>query len=375
MYKEIIIMKYALRGVLLAIAMLSIALLFGCDDTFGNGGNGGGDVSRQIANVTGQVTNSDGIPIPGVNVITTDGARTWSTVTDDYGNYLLENVTAGQRVIGFYHEDWTAQYLALVLPGGALVTGDVTLDPYSDERGGLPVITIDDDPDVSESGLASFTGSIDWLDIEEAAVILNGQATSLFTAGGEFDVTVPLAPGPNTIYIWAVNGLGATLSEAIILNYTGDGAFRVTLTWNTPGDLDLHVWDPNQNHSYYSNKNISTGYLTIDDTTNTGPEDFFCTAPINGRFQVGVNYYSGSGNRTATIRVQVFSGQNAGIYTYGPYTFTDSNSNGGYPVTGNTSSWWRPCDVLINGSNINVVGASGTALSRGEALTRDAEKQ
>ena len=363
-------MKNALHWALIAIAMLSIVLLAGCSD------RGGMIVSPSTGGITGRVTDGDGEGIAGINVITMDGTSMWETVTDENGDYALASVANGSRVIGFYGHGWTSAYLGVVV-SGLPVTGNMTLSPSEGTLEGAPSIDLDD-PDVSESaGTATISGQILNADVENAVIVVNGSATLISTDGsGNFSTTAILNPGDNTVYIWAVNRLGWSIAGPININFApqGDLYFRVTLTWDGAGDIDLHNWDPNMAHSAYWNKVIPTGVLDLDNTDQDGPENFTCTALANGRFRVAVNNYSG-GSRAATIRVSVFSGPNAGqTYAFGPYQLTQSNYEDGYPVTGNTASWWRPCDVLVNGSTISVVAPDGTALGAVDTMTRGAKK-
>lgn len=84
------------------------------------------------------------------------------------------------------------------------------------------------------------------------------------------------------------------------------GPITATLTWSSPGDIDLHTYDPSS-HVYYANTQSSIGHLDRDDTTGTGPEHYFaaCNNFQAGNYSFGVNYYSGSGSKQATIKLSV----------------------------------------------------------------------
>lgn len=86
-----------------------------------------------------------------------------------------------------------------------------------------------------------------------------------------------------------------------------NGPVTATLVWDVPGDIDLHIYEPSDRHVYYSARQGPAGYLDRDDTTGTGPEHYYtsCQNPIPGTYQFGVNYYSGSGAKTATVRLDV----------------------------------------------------------------------
>lgn len=134
------------------------------------------------------------------------------------------------------------------------------------------------------------------------------------------------------------------------LNYILENEpYRVVLKWNVASDVDLHVWGPTNQHSYYSNKTTNIGQLDLDDTTTIGPETFRAngnasTATLSGRHKIGVNCFNGCAGVAATI--EIYAGSST-PQVFGPFTFTASNRNSGYPVTGNTTSWWRPADLVI----------------------------
>lgn len=363
-------MKRILAFLLVVTAALLLVALTGCQDSSGSG--------MSAASITGQVTNNDGVGMPDVNVITTDGTNTWTAVTDENGNYTLLNVLPGAKIIAFYAPGYVTQYVSVVV-GASPVVGDASLlsDPGNPPEG-APGMSINEPTINQTSGTAGITGQITGLNVDQAVLIVNGNPSLINTDGsGDFNTTVILNPGENTIYLWAVNGVGATLSLPISATWAPEGNvyFKVTLTWDGLGDLDLHNWDPNLAHCYYDNTSIATGTLDVDNQDGYGPENFTCTSLVNGRFRVAANSYYAS-SRNATIRVSVFSGPNAGhTYTFGPYQLTTSNENGDYPITGSTASWWRPCDVLVNGSTISVVSPDSTSLNESATMVRGSKKK
>lgn len=83
------------------------------------------------------------------------------------------------------------------------------------------------------------------------------------------------------------------------------GVVTVTLNWGAEPDVDLHVFEPDGTHVFYADRQGHVGYLDVDDTSSFGPEHYFasCDALLPGSYRIGVNYYSGSGPETATVRV------------------------------------------------------------------------
>lgn len=103
-----------------------------------------------------------------------------------------------------------------------------------------------------------------------------------------------------------------------IINCTGPIPLgKVTLTWDTPLDIDLHLVTPALAFPgiYYANK-APVGpypYLDFDDTTGTGPEHMFFDADkmiTSGTYEVLVKYFSKASYETApsvryTIKVEL----------------------------------------------------------------------
>jgi len=76
------------------------------------------------------------------------------------------------------------------------------------------------------------------------------------------------------------------------------GSVTVTLTWNlgNGNDVDLHIFEPDKTHVYFSNKTGKSGYLDVDNRQGFGPEHYYtdCEKLQVGEYLVGVNYYSDS---------------------------------------------------------------------------------
>lgn len=86
----------------------------------------------------------------------------------------------------------------------------------------------------------------------------------------------------------------------------GQGVITVTLTWGAQPDVDLHVFEPNGTHVYYSNLRGSSGYLDLDDVDGYGPEHYYvsCDTLESGTYAVGVNYYYGAAPELARVQVK-----------------------------------------------------------------------
>lgn len=127
---------------------------------------------------------------------------------------------------------------------------------------------------------------------------------------------------------------------------SGVDPFRVTLTWEASNDIDLHVFARPSAHSYYGHKAIPIGELDVDDIDGYGPEHFTARSRIPGTYYVAANYYSDQ-NYSGSTQLHVQVETRNSVKTYGPHTLRSANTNHGYPIRGNTSSWWRVCDIQV----------------------------
>jgi hypothetical protein len=85
------------------------------------------------------------------------------------------------------------------------------------------------------------------------------------------------------------------------------GLFTATLTWDGEGDVDLHVYEPDDTWVYYGRKSGKTGYLDVDNMYANGPEHYYASCDINklqtGKYTVKVANFSGAKDRIATVQI------------------------------------------------------------------------
>ncbi len=177
-------------------------------------------------------------------------------------------------------------------------------------------------------GLSPFTGNT-------AVLTLNGVEREITVSSGSFSETLSITSGPNRIRLRANSAAGNTGESAELVVFGDFTApdIEITLTWNTPtSDLDLHVWNPAGEESYFSNKSISDGYLDIDDQEGFGPETFTSTTATSGRYTVKVKCYSLDRDVTSDATVQVQIKGRPPVF-YGPYRFAA------------TGEWWEVAEI------------------------------
>jgi hypothetical protein len=86
----------------------------------------------------------------------------------------------------------------------------------------------------------------------------------------------------------------------------GTGALRVTLTWDEPGDLDLHVVTPSGQEVFWGTPLADGAMLDRDDVRGNGPENvYWHRAPSSGEYLVCVNPYAIERPTVFTVRVAV----------------------------------------------------------------------
>ncbi|MBG6083153.1 hypothetical protein [Rubrivivax gelatinosus] len=85
------------------------------------------------------------------------------------------------------------------------------------------------------------------------------------------------------------------------------GFFSATLTWDGPGDLDLHTFEPGGAQVYYAARTGASGFLDVDNMRANGPEHYYATCDRSalqpGVYRIAVANYSAEAGRTATVQI------------------------------------------------------------------------
>lgn len=153
------------------------------------------------------------------------------------------------------------------------------------------------------------SGDIENPAIQTVALDVNGSYRSASVTGGRFTSRVPLVRGPNTIRA-SVGGVASLLTRGsnviTILGNVPASDIWSELTWDGPGDIDLHLYLPNGEHCYYKNSRTSLGaFLDFDNTARDGPEHIVMDKAAAGRYRMTVLYYAAADAIKSPVRWSV----------------------------------------------------------------------
>jgi hypothetical protein len=312
------------------------------------------NVTINLVRVTGgSIINGTIVETAGVSVTTTPSGATIyldGTLISDLSPTTLTTVTPGQHHIRIYKNGYNEYNETFTYVENQVYAITITLEvpapPY-------PVITFTaptndetfNDNVISVSGSIVLDNSDPFTD-DMAILSLNGIEQQVSVVSGTFNVTISISNGDNTIVMRANGPNGAT---GVSSTLTVHGSFtepdiEITLSWNTPNsDIDLHTWNPLGEHSSYSNKGISDGYLDIDDTVGYGPETFTAETGLSGVYTVKVNSYNlkADSYSDATVIIKIKGHQPV---VYGPHHFSVADYNGSNP-----DAWWEVATFTVSG--------------------------
>lgn len=218
----------------------------------------------------------------------------------------------------------------------------------------LPVFSVDlEDGQTFTDNVILVSGTISLVDGEgntspfqgtSAILTLNGSDRETAVQGGRFDVELSIPSGRSVISLRA-NGPNGDTGVSGPISINGDFSvpgIEITLIWNSPtSDLDLHVYNPEMEHSFWQSPAISDGSLDIDDVEGYGPETFTAENAISGSYMIQVNCFSMDEDTysDATVTVHV-NGQLQG--TYGPYRFSYGDG-----MSGDPAAWWDVATIEV----------------------------
>lgn len=120
----------------------------------------------------------------------------------------------------------------------------------------------------------------------------------------------PYVPTRDRITGYIQNALNTLVAPPVRAK---SGFFTLTLVWDGPGNIDLHVyepWDPDRKispHVYFDNMTGKSGYLNTDNQTGYGPEQYRATCNpsklATGMYFVGIANREGADGRFAAVQL------------------------------------------------------------------------
>lgn len=227
-----------------------------------------------------------------------------------------------------------------------------------------------------EPGQATFKGNVyvKFNDLDEEIPVYDDGTHGDNKAGdGIWTFKEPrvLASGANTFQIIVKDEAGNVAAQSEVFSVTADIPVMdiwIELTWSTDRtDFDLHVWGPDNKHTYWNHKNanyppygvggaISGAQLDFDDTSGYGPEHFTMQNAEAGDYIVKVRYYYHNYvtvDTMATVRINIAGGQSQ-IYMH-TFNLNDETSEEDFTVTQGYD--WHVATLSMTGTGGGTVTA------------------
>ncbi len=267
---------------------------------------------------------------------------------------------AGTHAFKFVKSGYNDYVTSITTVEGEAYAIDATLSQEGYPR---PLITINSPTDYSNhyDNVITVSGTILLQDAfggtfnytgNNALISVNGNISELNVAGGSFNQAVSIAQGANEIFVRVTTDAGVTGSSPIrhVTGIFDIAPIEAVLTWNTPtSDLDMHIWNPVNEHCYYGHMNISEGSLDIDDVEGYGPETFTTAWVQLGIYYFAVNCYSLDDDPYSDASFRIFlNGQET---NFGPHRFTIDDFNGSNP-----DAWWNVVAVTVTAKGATIGG-------------------
>jgi uncharacterized protein YfaP (DUF2135 family) len=169
---------------------------------------------------------------------------------------------------------------------------------YSVQKPGEIRITAPQGGSATNQTFVDVAGTVENHRVEAIQLVVNGLARTVAVNEGNFSSRVPLFQGENTIHALPSGAIANLTSGSEIVHVTATiprFAIWTELTWEGPGDIDLHLYLPNGEHCYYQQKKTTSGaWLDIDNTVRDGPEHIIMEKAIPGTYRLSVVYYASS---------------------------------------------------------------------------------
>ncbi|GAL80243.1 TonB family protein / TonB-dependent receptor [Algibacter lectus] len=249
-------MKFKLLGMLLAMFCMQNAF-------------------SQAKTISGTVSDTGGMPLPGVSVIvlgTTNGAS-----TDFDGNFSLKNVNIGDQI--------TVSYVGMAtktLTVGNQNTLKITLEESLEALEAIVVVGY------GKQSRATVTGAVSTVDAEEMSALPVTNAESALQGGRAPGITVVNGGVPGSSPVVLIRGLGTFGNNSPL--YVIDGVIVGNLSGISPNDIEnVSILKDASTTAIYGARG-SNGVVLV--TTKKGK---------SGKSQLSFNTYTGGFNKTRNV--------------------------------------------------------------------------
>ena len=120
----------------------------------------------------------------------------------------------------------------------------------------------------------------------------------------------------------AVDGVLSEETLDAMLTYlnAGSGDITISLIWDSPDDLDIHVFTPDGSEIYYNNRSAQNGFLDIDANTESNMmdqpvENVYFTDPYNGEYWIYINDYNDRSDYTTNFMIRITVNGESQVFT------------------------------------------------------------
>ncbi|HYF36918.1 MAG TPA: hypothetical protein VD994_16595 [Prosthecobacter sp.] len=162
----------------------------------------------------------------------------------------------------------------------------------------------------TDGRVVTISGSTKGADIATVVVNVGGRSTEMPVVDGRFTGQITLTVGENEVTVTDGADGGARSKAVEVICTDKPSRLWVELAWDGPGDVDLHVFQPNGEDVCYSNTYpAGGGQLDVDNTRGYGPEHYFISAArgdnvLSGDYVIRLVHYRSDG--PVQCRVTVF---------------------------------------------------------------------
>lgn len=288
----------------------------------------------------------------------------------------LYDIKPGDHALKFYLQGFNevSHTVNISTDGGAFIDLELGMPVEP-----IPVVnldhTIQDGLEVFDnvftiSGTVTYNG--EGITSGVAIVSLNGDDSFINITDGGFTNKLSLLPGENQLEVRVTGPNGSTgvsrkvkivnkenslVTTSSHTNTSADKGITVILTWDkNDTDLDLHLFDPKNNHAWYEDlTGIPNAQLDVDDIDGYGPETFTMLNPISGTYKINIDYFgfdveSNPNPGPVTASLKIFVGKK--LRFSGSYTFTAPDYDNTNGLGDNSPSFWKAYELTIGALEI-----------------------